>query len=119
MHQEIPITPRSSEPTLASLAAHLARTVIPYELWTLMQVALPIALDLALRGWWRGAAWALAVAAFGAWGLADHWLDRASSTRRKRLARAVRGVAGVLAVAPPVLLLLELFLRLLGSAPIS
>ncbi len=116
------------EPTLAALATRFVRRAVPYRLFQLTQLALPLAVDLALRGWGRGAAWACAVAAFGAWGLADRWLARRvalpapeppEAARSRKLVRVVRAVAGTLATALPAALLLELFLRLLGNAPIS
>ena len=109
------------EPTLAALATRVARTTVPRRLYQVFHLALPVAVDFAMRGWWRGAGWLLAVASFGAWGLADHWLAESASDHptRARWIRAVRVVAGTLTVAPPIVLLLEAFLRLLGSAPIS
>jgi hypothetical protein len=109
------------EPTLAALATRVARTTVPRRLYQVFHLALPVAVDFAMRGWWRGAGWSLAVASFGAWGLADHWLAESASDHpaRARWIRAVRVVAGTLTVAPPIVLLLEAFLRLLGKAPIS
>jgi len=109
------------EPTLAALATRLVRTTVPRRLYRLFHLALPVAIDLGMRGWWRGAGWSLALAAFGAWGLADHWMaeSAADNPSRARLVRVVRVIAGALAVVPPVVLLLEAFLRLLGKAPIS
>jgi hypothetical protein len=111
----------TQEPTLAALATRVARTTVPRRLYQVFHLALPIAVDLAMRGWWRGAGWSLAVASFGAWGLADHWLAESAGDHptRARWIRMVRVVAGTLAVAPPIVLLLEAFLRLLGKAPIS
>ena len=109
------------EPTLGTLATRLVRTTLPRRLYQLLHLALPVAIDLAVRGWWRGAGWSLAVAAFGAWGLADHWLaeSAADNPSRARWVRVVRIVAGGLAIAPPIVLLLDAFLSLLGNAPIS
>ena len=109
------------EPTLGALATRLVRATVPRRLYQLFHLALPVAIDLAMRGWWRGAGWSLAVASFGAWGLADRWLAESASDNpsRARLVRPVRVIAGVLAVAPPIVLLLDAFLRLLGNAPIS
>ena len=108
-----------AEPTLGTLATRLVRTTVPRRLYQLLQLAFPIAIDLAMRGWWRGAGWSLAIAAFGAWGLADHWLaeSAADNPSRARWVRVVRVVAGGLAAGPPIVLLLEAFLRLLGNAP--
>ena len=74
-----------------------------------------------MRGWWRGAGLSLAIASFGAWGLADHWLaeSAADNLSRARWVRVIRVIAGGLTVVPPVVLALEAFLRLLGSPPIS
>jgi hypothetical protein len=109
------------EPTLGALATRLVRTTVPRRLYQLFHLALPVAVDLAMRGWWRGAGWSLAIASFGAWGLADHWMAESSADNpsRARWVRIVRVIAGGLAVVPPMILLLELFLRLLGKAPIS
>lgn len=110
-----------SEPTLGTLATRFVRTAVPRRLYQLFQLALPVAIDVAARGWWRTAGWSLALAAFGAWGLADRWLadSAADNPSRARWVRPVRLVAGGLTVVPPIVLLLEAFLRLLGKAPIS
>jgi hypothetical protein len=109
------------EPTLGALATHFVRTTVPRRLYQVLHLALPVAIDFAMRGWWRGAGWSLAIAAFGAWGLADHWMaeSAADNPSRARWVRVVRVIAGGLAVIPPVVLVLESFLRLLGNAPIS
>ena len=109
------------EPTLATLSTRLVRSAVPRRLYQVFHLALPVAVDLAMRGWWRGAGWSLAIASFGAWGLADHWLAEraADNPQRARWVRVVRVLAGVLAIVPPVVLVLEVFLRLLGNAPIS
>lgn len=111
----------ASEPTLGALATHFVRTTVPRRLYQVLHLALPVAIDFAMRGWWRGAGWSLAIASFGAWGLADHWLaeSAADNPSRARWVRVVRVIAGGLAAVPPVILVLEAFLRLLGNAPIS
>src|SRR4030095_5284899 len=113
--------PAAPEPTLGALATHLVRTTVPRRLYQLFHLALPVAIDLARRGWWRGAGWSLAIASFGAWGLADHWIAESASDNpaRARWVRVLRAIAGVLAVVPPTVLLLEAFLHLLGNSPIS
>ena len=112
---------RAPEPTLSVLATHLVRTTVPRRLYRLLHLALPVAVDLAMRGWWRGAGWSLAIAAFGAWGLADRGLVESSADHpaRARWVRVARFVAGGLAAIPPIILLLEQFIRLLGNSPIS
>jgi len=112
---------RAPEPTLGTLATRLVRTTVPRRLYRIFHLALPVAIDLGTRGWWRGAGWALAIASFGAWGLADHWLAESAADHptRARWVRAARAIVGGLAVVPPIVLLLEAFLRLLGNAPIS
>jgi hypothetical protein len=112
---------RAPEPTLGALATHLVRTTVPRRLYRLLHLALPVAVDLGMRGWWRGAGWSLAIAAFGAWGLADRWLveSAADHPARARWVRIGRFVAGSLAAIPPLVLLLEQFIRLLGNSPIS
>lgn len=118
---EVTLEDHAPEPTLGTLATRLVRTTVPRRLYQLFHLALPVAVDFALRGWWRGAGWSLAISAFGAWGLADHWLAESASDNpsRARWVRLARLVAGGLAIAPPILLLLEAFLNLLGNAPIS
>jgi hypothetical protein len=98
------------------------RRTVPTPLYQLLHLALPLAVDFAFRGWWRPAAAAVALAAFGAWGLADRWLWNALDSEEPqgwpaRLARATRVIAGTLAATLAAVLALELFLRLLGSAP--
>jgi hypothetical protein len=111
----------ATEPTLGALATRVVRTTVPRRLYQVLHLALPVAVDLATRGWWRGAGWSLAIASFGAWGLADHWLaeSAADNPSRAQWVRVVRVITGGLAIVPPVVLVLEAFLRLLGSAPIS
>jgi len=118
---EVAYEQAAPEPTLGALATHLVRTAVPRRLYQLFHLALPVAVDLAMRGWWRGAGWSLAIASFGAWGLADHWMaeSAADNPSRAQWVRVVRVIAGGLAVLPPIVLVLELFLRLLGKAPIS
>jgi hypothetical protein len=109
------------EPTLGALATRLVRTMVPRRLYQVFHLALPFAIDFAMHGWWRGAGWSLAIASFGAWGLADHWLaeSAADDPSRARWVRVVRAISGVLTVVPPLVLLLYAFLQLLGNAPIS
>lgn len=113
--------PAAPEPTLGALATRFVRTTVPRRLYQLFHLALPVAIDLAMRGWWRGAGWSLAIASFGAWGLADHWMAESArdNPSRARWVRVLRAIAGVLAVVPPIVLLLEAFLHLLGNSPIS
>jgi hypothetical protein len=113
-----------SEPTLAEVLTRTVRTAVPTWLCQLLHLALPLAVDFAFRGWWRPAAAALAVTAFGAWGLADRWLwgaaqDEEPQVWPTRLVRVGRAVTGTVSAIVGALLALELFLRLLGSAPIS
>src|SRR5262245_41316714 len=111
----------AAEPTLGTLATRFVRTTVSRRLYQVLNLALPVAIDFAMRGWWRGAGWSLAIAAFGAWGLADHWMAESAvdNPSRARWVRVIRVIAGGLAVIPPVVLMLEAFLRLLGNAPIS
>jgi hypothetical protein len=111
-----------AEPTLARVLTHAVRTTVPTRLYQLLHLALPLAVDFAYRGWWRPAAAAVAVTAFGAWGLADRWLWTAEEEDRSRdwkvrVARLGRAIAGATAATLASLLLLEMFLRLLGAAP--
>lgn len=113
---------RRVEPTLGELLTHTVRTAVPTRLYQLLHLALPLAVDFAYRGWWRPAAAAVALTAFGAWGLTDRWLWTAQEEDRwrdwkVRVARVGRAVTGATAATLASLLLLELFLRLLGDAP--
>lgn len=110
-----------AEPTLAELLTRFARTSVPARLYQLLWLGIPFAIDFGLHGWWRAAAWGTAIAALGAWGVTDRWLWRAPVSDRwaVRVMRAARAITGVLAAATSVLLLVELFLRALGNAPIS
>jgi hypothetical protein len=112
----------ATEPTLGELLTRSVRTTVPTRLYGALQLALPVAIDLASRGWWRAAGWAAAVAAFGAWGLADRWIARTQSddsraTWSMHAARVGRAVAGAIAAGVAAVLALELFLILLGAAP--
>jgi hypothetical protein len=111
-----------AEPTLPQVLTHAVRTAVPTRLYQLLHLAFPLAVDFAFRGWWRPASAALAVTAFGAWGLADRWLwkatgDESAPRLPTRLTRIGRLVAGAVAATLGAALLLDLFLRLLGSAP--
>lgn len=121
LHKREAVYDAASEPTLGALTTRFVRTTVPRRLYQLFHLALPVAIDVATRGWWRTAGWSLALAAFGAWGLADRWLAESAmdNPSRARWVRPLRLVAGGLAVLPPIILLLESFLRLLGKAPIS
>jgi hypothetical protein len=114
----------NAEPTLGEVLTRAVRTTVPTRLYQLLHLGFPLAVDFAFRGWWRPAAWALAVTAFGAWGLADRWLWNAIDRETPRgwpvrVARLTRLIAGTTAATLVILLVLELFLRLLGAAPIS
>ena len=118
-HQDAAPTPTPApEPTLAELLTRFVRTTVPLRLYQILQLGIPFAVDFGVRGWWRLTGWAIAVAAFGAWGLADRWLWTSEDIGwRSRVVRAVRSISGALAGSIPAVLLLELFLRLLGKAP--
>jgi hypothetical protein len=110
-----------AEPTLGLVLTRFARTTVPERLYQLLWLGVPFAIDFGISGHWRAAAWGLAVAALGGWGVADRWLWRAARGDRWRrgLVRIVRATAGALAAGVSAILLIELFLRLLGKAPIS
>lgn len=110
-----------AEPTLGALLTRFARTTVPERLYQLLWLGIPFAIDLGINGRWRAAAWGVAVAALGAWGVADRWLWRAPTRTvwQRRLVRIARATAGALAAGVSAILLIELFLRLLGKAPIS
>ena len=111
----------AAEPTLGAVLTHFARTAVPSRLYKLLQFGIPFALDFGLHGHWRAAAWGIAVASLGAWGLADRWLFTTPVREggRATLVRYARVVSGALAAGLSGILLVELFLRLLGNAPIS
>jgi hypothetical protein len=111
-----------AEPTLAVVLTHAVRTALPTRLYQLLHLAFPLAVDFAFRGWWRPAAAAVAVTAFGAWGLADRWLWNAAADRQprgwpRRIVQLGRAVAGAVTASLSAVLLLELFLRVLGDPP--
>ena len=109
-----------AEPTLGALLTKYARTGVAARLYQMLQLGIPVAVDWGVHGHWRAAAAGLALAALGGWGLADRWLYEAEPGRsRTRLVRCARAMAGTLAALIPALLVMELFLHLLGSAPIS
>jgi hypothetical protein len=114
-------TSAGREPTLGELLTHFARTGVSKRLYVFLQLGLPVAFDFGVHGYPRVAAWGIALASLGAWGLADRWLFArpAAAGLRATLTRYARAVTGALAAVIPALLLLELFLRLLGNAPIS
>jgi hypothetical protein len=124
-HLESSITDdRVAEPTLGEVLTRAVRTTVPTRLYQFLHLGFPLAADFAFRGWWRPAAWAVAVTAFGAWGLADRWLWNAADREQPHgwpvgVARLTRLIAGTTAATLVALLVLELFLHLLGAAPIS
>jgi hypothetical protein len=122
-HQDSPTLPAlavAPEPTLAELLTRFVRTTVSLRLYQILQLGIPFAVDFGVRGWWRLTGWAIAIAAFGAWGLADRWIWTSEDEGwRSRVVRAARSISGVLAGGIPAVLLLELFLRVLGRGPIS
>ena len=113
--------PADAEPTLSALLRHHARTTIPSRLYMLLQFGIPFALDFGLHRYYFAAVGGVAMAALGTWGLTDHWLYAAPERhdRRATLMRYLRFTSGMVAGGIAVLILLGIFLRLLGSAPIS
>ena len=110
----------STEPTLRAVLTREMRRALPGRLPYLLQLAFPLAIQFAILGWWRSGAWAFAISAFGAWGLADRWLATAPARGwRRNLARGARLLAATVAAVVPAVLLFELFFRLMGDAPIS
>ena len=116
-----PTQPADAEPTLGAALTHVARTAVPSRLYKLLQFGIPFALDFGSHGYARAAACGVAIASLGIWGLADRWLFTTPIRDgwRPTLVRYARVVSGVLAAGIAGVLLLELFLRLLGNAPIS
>jgi putative flippase GtrA len=109
------------EPTLGAELTRFARTAVPSRLYKLLQFGIPFALDFGLHDYWRAAAWGVAISSLGAWGLADRWLFTTPlrQGRKATFMRFARVVCGTLAAGLAGALLIELFLRLLGNAPIS
>jgi hypothetical protein len=109
------------EQTLGELLTHYARTAVPARLYVLLQFGIPFALDFGLHGWHRTAALGVAVASLGGWGLADRWLFErpGAASFGAKLMRAARVGAGIVAATIPAALLIQLFLHLLGTSPIS
>ena len=108
------------EPTFAALATSTARRLVPSRVWLTLQLALPLAADFVIRGWWRPAALAVAISLAGVWGVADQWIwRRAPEGRVAHVGRVVRFAAAAGAIGLGALLLLDVFFRLLGNAPIS
>jgi len=109
------------EPTLGAVLTNFARTTVPSRIYKLLQFGIPFALDFGLHGYPRAAACGVALAALGAWGLADRWLFTAPrrADRKATLVRYARVISGTLAAGTSLALAIELFLRLLGNAPIS
>ena len=117
----IPNGPGVAEPTLGGLLTHYARTAVPSRLYLLLQFGIPFALDFGLHRHWLPALGGVYVAALGAWGLSDRWLFEAEGRHDSRalLIRCVRAISGAFVGGLSLLLLLLVFLRLLGNAPIS
>ena len=110
-----------AEPTLGAVLTRFARTTVPERLYQLLWLGVPFAIDFGVNGHWRAAAWGVAVAALGSWGVADRWLWRATTggAWQRRLVRVARAIGGALAAGTSALLLIEVFLHLLGNGPIS
>lgn len=111
----------TAEPTLGVVLTHFARTAVPAQLYWLLHLGAVAGVELGIRGYWRIAATGIAAASLGAWGLADRWLFTTPlrDGRKAGLIRYLRVVTGTVAAGTTLALLLELFLRLLGNAPIS
>jgi hypothetical protein len=111
----------TSEPTLSALLTHYARTAVPAQLYLMLHLGIPVALEFGFRGWTRSAALGVALASLGAWGLADRWVFAHAEARGlgARFVRWARAATGALAAAIPAILLIRLFLHVLGNAPIS
>lgn len=109
------------EQTLGELLTHYARTAVPARIYVLLQFGIPFALDFGMHGWHRTGALGAALASLGAWGLADRWIFAHPDSARTRGAfvRWARAITGTLAAGIPVVLLIQLFLHVLGNAPIS
>jgi hypothetical protein len=101
--------------------SRLVRSALPGRLAQLFHLGLPLAVQFAVLGWWRSAAWALAIAAFGSWGLTDRWLESADSAHSswRRLVRLARAAAATVASVVPFVLVLDLFFHILGAPPKS
>jgi hypothetical protein len=108
-----------AEPTLSVTLSEQVRSALPGRLPQLLHLAFPLALQFAAIGWWRSAGWALAIAAFGSWGLADRWLANAAhdGSSLGGLVRLARAAAATVSSVVTVALVLEMFLHLLGAPP--
>jgi hypothetical protein len=119
-----PIPPTSvvdaPEPTLATLLIDVVREGVPSRFYQLLQLGVPFGIQLATMGWWRSAGWGFTAAAFGAWALAERAVRGADDPANPPLRfRVLRWATAAVAAAIPAALLLELFIHLLGSSPIS
>jgi hypothetical protein len=115
-------TPDREEPTLEAELRSLAHGCLAGRLYQCLELAMPLAVQLAVWGWWRSAGWSLVVSAFGAWGLCDQALERHAeqlsdrvTPRGARWLRAGRAVAGLAAGVTASALLMEAFGQLMGS----
>lgn len=108
------------EPTLGALLERVVHTEPPVRFYQAAQLALPWSVYLAWLGWWRAAAITGAVGALGVWGMATRWVI-AEHVHGWRLAaaRVARWSSALLGSAAAIATLLEIFLRLMGRAPIS
>jgi hypothetical protein len=96
------------------------RAELPARFYQLLQLAVPFAVQFALGGRWRWAAWGAATSAFGIWGLCvqrhDHGAD---AGWRLQALRVCRVACGTLAAVVALALMLEAFLHVMGPGPIS
>ena len=110
------------EPTLAAELHSLAHGHLAGRFYQGLELAVPLAIQCAVWGWWRTAGWLLVVSAFGAWGICDQQLEqldaqatRSPTSARNPLLRAGRAVAGLVAGLTASALLMGAFGWLMGA----
>ncbi|MEO8624545.1 MAG: hypothetical protein ABI625_25915 [bacterium] len=111
----------SGGPTLFAGLHSLAIQNVPSRFYLGLQLAAPAAIQLWSWGWKRSALWMVAASAFGVWALFEQKRDQASDTEMGNpppgLAfRFGHRVAGVIAAATTLALLMELFFQFMGVA---
>ena len=107
-----------AEPTLAVVLRRSALAELPDRLAMLMQLAWPLAAHFAWLGWWLAATGATAAGAFGVWAWCERQL-RSEAPAGERALRIARAASGAISAAATAALLMELFFRVMGDAPIS
>ena|SRR5579885_2024756 len=111
-----------SEPTLGALVHTIAHRRLPTQFYQLLQLAIPIAIQMASLGYYRLAGWLVVASVFGIWALCvKHVEDTESIGGRPshwyQVGRSLaKGVGGALAAALVVDGLIQ-FLMLVFRCP--